>query len=79
MHRSKESDSNPYAEEEYLTITDLENFLWFRTEKYSGVLQPFIPPQGDYNKTIRVTWTPNVMIAEVRTCSTGIRSHLLHS
>lgn len=47
---------------EYLDVGKLKELLASRTE--TGILQKFIPPRGKSNETLRVVWTPSVVLME---------------
>ena len=47
---------------EYLDMDKLTELLTERTE--TGIIQRFVAPRGKWNETLRVVWTPSVVLME---------------
>eukprot|EP00818_Percolomonas_sp_WS_P000690 CAMPEP_0117449372 /NCGR_PEP_ID=MMETSP0759-20121206/7911_1 /TAXON_ID=63605 /ORGANISM="Percolomonas cosmopolitus, Strain WS" /LENGTH=972 /DNA_ID=CAMNT_0005241845 /DNA_START=245 /DNA_END=3164 /DNA_ORIENTATION=+ len=54
------------AEVEFFNKAKLKKFLFDKRKKRitDGFLQQFVPPSGDYNTHIKVTWTPSMCLIE---------------
>merc|ERR1712166_1392453 len=57
-----EVGSSKPATMEYLDMDKLTELLTERTE--TGILQRFVAPRGKWNETLRVVWTPSVVMME---------------
>ena len=49
---------------EHLTADGLHHFLFNREKRHDGLLQRFVPPKEGVNHMVRVTWTPQLVLAE---------------
>lgn len=54
------------AEVDFMTKANLKKLLFDKRQKRisNGFLQQFVPPRGDYNTHIKVTWTPGMSLVE---------------
>jgi len=57
-----ELGSSKPATMEYLDMDKLTELLTERTE--TGIIQRFVAPRGKWNETLRVVWTPSVVLME---------------
>ena len=57
----------------YMNAAELEVFLSNRV-KETGMLQQFVEPQGEQNRTHRVVWTPHVVSFETSTNNVELSS-----
>lgn len=53
---------------EYFDINKFLDFISRRVIYEDGILQKFEEPRGDYNFTVRLTWSPKICIFEKKTC-----------
>lgn len=69
LYNTKESENNKEGDYviEYFDINKFNDFINKKVTYDDGILQKFEDPKGEYNSTVRLTWSPKICIFEKRT------------